>query len=338
VLQAESRVVVSVMLKDGYRCPMSYKSSVIKLLHGSHERVTQIRYNFRMRCDLHVHSYFSGPAQDAGMGAICRECYSRPEDLYATLKRRGMDLITLTDHDSIEGCEPLRRYADFFVSVEATCTMPSGTRIHVGVYDITERQHIEIQRRRNDLIGLLMYLTEHRLFFSLNHVFSILTGRREREDFEWFEEYFPAMETLNGLMAAENNRQAIRLARRTRKIALGGSDAHTLASAGSAYTEMAGAMSKDDFLRALTQGLGKPRGQSGGYWKLTRDVFLIAGEMMREARWKTILAPLGLLIPAYVFGNCIGETRFVRRWAARVIPSRRERMPFPGMAMESAME
>jgi predicted metal-dependent phosphoesterase TrpH len=272
------------------------------------------------------------------MGAICRECYSRPEELYATLKRRGMDLITLTDHDSIEGCEPLRRYPDFFVSVEATCRMPSGTRIHVGVYDITERQHIEVQRRRDDLIALLMYLTEHRVFYSLNHVFSILTGRREREDFEWFDEYFPAMETLNGLMAAENNRQAVRLARRTRKIALGGSDAHTLASAGTAYTEILGAPSKDEFLHGLRQGLGKPRGGSGGYWKLTRDVFLIAGEMMREARWKTILAPLGLLIPAYVFGNCIGETLFVRRWAAQVIPGRREPRAFPSLAMESAME
>ena len=48
------------------------------------------------------------------------------------------------------------------------------------------------------------------------------------------------METLNGLMPAENNRHAVRLARRTRKIALGGSDAHTLASAGSAYTEFRG--------------------------------------------------------------------------------------------------
>ncbi|HUJ82747.1 MAG TPA: hypothetical protein VLW83_12755, partial [Candidatus Acidoferrales bacterium] len=105
-----------------------------------------------------------------------------------------------------------------------------------------------------------------------------------------------------------------------------------------AYTEILSASSKDEFLHGLRQGLGKPRGASGGYWKLTRDVFLIAGEMMREARWKTILAPLGLLIPAYVFGNCIGETWFVRRWAAEVIPGRRERIPFPGLAMESAME
>lgn len=317
---------------------MSYKSSVIKLLRALHRSVTQILYNFFMRCDLHVHSYYSGRAQDAMMGALCRECYSRPEDLYATLKRRGMNLITLTDHDSIEGCEPLRRHADFFVSVEATCRMPSGTRIHVGVYDITERQHIEIQRRRDDLVSLLMYLTEHRLFFAVNHVFSALTGRRVREDFGWFDEYFPAMETLNGLMAAENNRQAVRLARRTRKIALGGSDAHTLASAGTAYTEFLGATTKDDFFGALRQGLGKPRGESGGYWKLTRDVFLIAGEMMRESRWKTILAPLGLLIPVYMLGNYAAESLFVRRWAAQVIPGRRERRNFPQLAMESAME
>src|ERR1700685_3285639 len=282
-----------------------------------------------MRCDLHVHSYFSGPAQDAGMGAICRECYSRPEVLYATLKRRGLDLITLTDHDSIEGCELLRRYADFFVSVEATCTMPSGTRIHVGVYDITDRQHIEIQGRRNDLIGLLMYLTEHRLFFSLNHVFSILTGRREREDFEWFEEYFPAMETLNSLMPLGNNRHAVRLARRTRKIALGGSDAHTLASAGTAYTEVSGACTKEDFLTGVRQGLGKPRGKSGSYAKLTRDVLLIAREMMRERRWTTVWAPLALFVPAVIARNCYSERMFARRWAERAIPKVSARSRFP---------
>jgi len=30
-----------------------------------------------------------------------------------------------------------------------------------------------------------MYLTERRLFFSVNHVFSGLTGRRKEEDFHW---------------------------------------------------------------------------------------------------------------------------------------------------------
>jgi predicted metal-dependent phosphoesterase TrpH len=288
-----------------------------------------------MRCDLHVHSFFSGPAQTPFVESFCRECYSDPQEVYAVLKRRGMNLITLTDHDSIEGCESLRSYPDFFVSEEVTCQMPSGTLAHVGVYDITEREHVEIQRRRNDLVALLMYLTEHRLFFCVNHVFSVLTGRREEEDFQWFDEYFPAMETLNGLMQAGNNRHAIRLARRTRKIAIGGSDAHTLASAGTAYTEVAGATDKDDYLMAIRQGLGKPRGESGGYMKLTRDVFIIVREMMREERWTTLLAPLALLVPAYICGNYVAEHRFGRRWAERVIPPRRERPRFPVFGLEA---
>jgi len=290
-----------------------------------------------MRCDLHVHSYFSGPCQSpAFLGPICRECYSDPLEVYAVLKQRGMDFVTLTDHDSIEGCELLRRYPDFFVSVEATCRMPSGTQAHVGVYDITERQHLEIQRRRDDLVALLMYLTEHRLFFCVNHVFSALTGRREEEDFGWFEEYFPAMETLNSLMPLGNNRHAVKLARRARKIAVGGSDAHTLASAGTAYTEVSGATTKEEFLNGLRQGLARPRGKSGSYAKLTRDVLLIALEMMRERRWTTVMAPLAILVPGVIAANYFSEQVFARRWARRASPKIPARGRFPVFAMEAS--
>ncbi|MGA2846240.1 MAG: hypothetical protein ABSF68_12525, partial [Candidatus Acidiferrales bacterium] len=92
-----------------------------------------------------------------------------------------MSLFTLTDHDSIEGAEKLRRHRDFFVSEELTCRMPSGTEAHIGVYDLSERQHTQLLRRRDDLVSLLMYLTERRLFFSINHVFSSVTGRRDAE-------------------------------------------------------------------------------------------------------------------------------------------------------------
>jgi len=58
-----------------------------------------------------------------------------------------------------DAAEVLRDRPDFFLSEEVTCTMPSGTELHLGVYGITERDHIEIQKRRNDFIALLMYLT-----------------------------------------------------------------------------------------------------------------------------------------------------------------------------------
>src|ERR1700691_924241 len=124
-----------------------------------------------MKCDLHVHSYFSGPCTTPLLAKICRESYSDPEELYTLLSRRGMDLFTLTDHDSVDGAEKLKRYPNFFTSEELTCRMPSGTEVHIGVYDITERQHAQLLQRRNDLVALLMYLTERRIFFSINHVF-----------------------------------------------------------------------------------------------------------------------------------------------------------------------
>jgi len=39
--------------------------------------------------------------------AICRECYSEPEAVYQTLRRKGMDAVTISDHDSIDAAETL---------------------------------------------------------------------------------------------------------------------------------------------------------------------------------------------------------------------------------------
>lgn len=293
-----------------------------------------------MKCDLHVHSIHPGPCTSGLLRFVCRESYSDPLELYHTLKRRGMGLVTLTDHDAIDGSEALRRFPDFFTSEEVTCRLPSGTEAHIGVYDITERQHIGIQRRRGDLIALLMYLTEQRLFFSINHAFSGLTGRRELEDFDWFEDYFPAIETRNGHLPARNNSQARRLAREHGKIALGGSDAHALPSAGTAYTEVPGATSKEEFFEGLRRGEGRVRGEHGSYRKLARDVYLIAGEMMRLQPWKALLAPLAVLVPAITFVNFLCELSFARVWGARVMPElrARERTPLWLLQASSAEE
>ncbi len=272
-----------------------------------------------MKCDVHVHSEYSGQCvSPAFLGRMCQESYSAAEQVYATLKRRGMDLVTLTDHDSIEGAEELRRYKDFFASEEVTCRMPSGTTVHVGVYDLTESQHIEIQRRRDDLESLLAHLREQRLFFAVNHVFSSLTGRRVLEDFDWFISGFPAFETRNGHILACNNRRAARLARWTGKVSLGGSDGHTLASIGTTYTVVPGARNRQQFLAGLRNGQGRVRGQSGSYRKLARDVFLISLEMMRDKPSTVLLAPLALMIPPALLTNYFKEILFGRYWMRSV--------------------
>ncbi len=65
-----------------------------------------------MKCDLHVHTIHSGMCTVPVFNRIYRESYNQPEHLYETLKRRGMDLVTVTDHDSIDAAESLRRHED----------------------------------------------------------------------------------------------------------------------------------------------------------------------------------------------------------------------------------
>ena len=102
------------------------------------------------------------------------------------------------------------------------------------------------------------------------------------EDFAWFEDYFPAIEARNSHMLESANGHAAHLATQWNKIAIGGSDAHALPSVGTAYTEVPGAQDKEEFFAGLRSGMGRVAGESGSFAKLTRDVFLIAVEMMRE--------------------------------------------------------
>ena len=269
-----------------------------------------------MRCDLHVHSKFSGMCNTPVMSRVCRESYNDPAEVYTRLKQLGMSIVTMTDHDSIDAGEALRRHSDFFLSEEVTCQMPSGTELHLGVYGIGERDHVEIQRRRTDFIALLVYLTERKLFFSVNHVFSGLTGRREEEDFRWLASYVPAFETRNGQMTAKANAGAAWLAARLGKIGIAGSDSHTVTGAGLTYTEVQGARTVDEFFAGLRAGRGRVHGIHGSYLKLTADVFSIIGSLFREQPWTVSLAPLAALVPAFTAGHWLNEMRFCRKWCA----------------------
>ncbi len=268
---------------------------------------------------MHVHTTHSGMCTLPVLRTVCRESYSRPETLYDNLKTKGMDLVTVTDHDSIDAGEPLRNRPDFFLSEEVTCRMPSGTELHVGVYDINERQHLEIQRRRDDFHALLAYLNEQNLLFSANHIFSSLTGKRARADFDWFAAAFPALETQNGCMLEVSNRGAQAMADKMSKIAIGGSDAHTVKSAGACWTEVPGARNKSEFMDGLRAGRARVEGSSGNYFKLTRDVLQIGCQMMRSDPRTAPIALLSGFAPLITLGNYFMEIGFTRRWVNRVL-------------------
>jgi len=102
-----------------------------------------------MRADLHVHTHHSTVNRTLPF-LRSRDCYSRPFDVYLTAKSRGMDLVAITDHDSIDGAlellEQLPDSRDVIVGEEVSCWFPdTDIEVHLGVYGMTEALHRNIQ-------------------------------------------------------------------------------------------------------------------------------------------------------------------------------------------------
>ena len=93
-----------------------------------------------MKIDLHVHSrYSTRPSQWVLQKLGCQECYTEPQTLYRLAKKRGMSLVTITDHNVIDGCLEIAGLPDTFISEEVTTYFPEdGCKAHVLVYEINE--------------------------------------------------------------------------------------------------------------------------------------------------------------------------------------------------------
>jgi predicted metal-dependent phosphoesterase TrpH len=290
-----------------------------------------------MRCDLHVHSRHSGTLGLRLFGEAARESYSDPLEVHAAARARGMDLVTLTDHDSIDGALELRRrFADSFVSEEVTCRVPGGREVHIGVFGIDEVMHARIAGLRSDVEALFAYLAEHDVPACFNHPFSALTGPRETADLLTVFRGVTLVETRNGLMPESVNRSAELAARAARLAAAAGSDSHTLRSVARAYTEVPGARDVREFLEGLRRGLTIPRGRSGGYARLAGDVAALFASGSAEAARRAsggdagalallLLVPsLLTLVPIVTAALCVRDLAFARRQLRALIgPPRR---------------
>jgi hypothetical protein len=189
--------------------------------------------------------------------------------------------------------------------------------MHAGVYGIRERDHIELQRRRKDSESLLAYTRENRLFVTVNHAYSGLTGGRTEADFEAFARDFHGIEVANGHMSAYANKLAARFAERYGKPVTAGSDAHTLHGAGRTYTEIAGVRNAAEFITALRRGEGVPYGESGNCMKLTQAISGIGWSLVRTNWQAAVLSPLFVFVPLFSVVNYFRERAFARYWGQK---------------------
>lgn len=240
-----------------------------------------------LRADLHLHSYHSGYASHLSF-LRARDCYSEPEAVYAAAKARGMDVVTITDHDSIDGClEFLGRHPnadDFFISEEIECRFPgNGLKVHIGAYGINERIHRDIQPLRGDVFEAAAYLQGEGIFYALNHPFFFFKGQMPLAEYLGSVlQLFPAFEVRNGTMLPAHNRLTDDIIRdwaatcAVQPITIGGSDSHTLSGIGTTYTEVQGSAPRD-FLPNLRAGGARAGGRHGSVRREAREIYGVVG-------------------------------------------------------------
>ena len=78
-----------------------------------------------MKLDAHVHTYFSGNTTIYPVSKMLKESYNTPEKLYRLAKARGMDLVTITDHDAIGGVLTIADRKDVIIGEEVTAVFPA---------------------------------------------------------------------------------------------------------------------------------------------------------------------------------------------------------------------
>ena len=106
------------------------------------------------RVDLHCHSTASAVSKLGVQRALgLPECATPPQEVYDLAKRRGMDFVTITDHDTIDGAlELAARYEDAFVSEELTAWFRGERQaVHILCWGITVEDHERLQALAGDV-------------------------------------------------------------------------------------------------------------------------------------------------------------------------------------------
>jgi len=157
------------------------------------------------RIDLHCHSSASNKPVNRAVGLLTNmpESYSPPEKVYDQAIARGMDLVTITDHDTIAGVLSLvdRGFENLIIGQEVSVKFPEdGCLLHVLVWGLTPElaDQIDDNNLRSDVYAFADWLRIHRLPHSFAHPLYVQNGKLTEWHLERAVLLFKGWESLNG--------------------------------------------------------------------------------------------------------------------------------------------
>ncbi len=239
------------------------------------------------RVDMHCHSTASQISKLGVQRAVgLPECATPPDEVYELAKRRGMDFVTITDHDTIDGVIQIADRPDVFVSEELTTSFRGepAMAVHVLCYDVTPDDHDWLQANANDVELCAAYMYEREIACALAHPYYAvdrpLTARHRRR----LAELFGVWEVRNGSRARELNRPAAMYVATRETIGIGGSDDHAGIDIGRTYTESPSAATPREFLAHMRAGRVRARGAQGSAAKWAHSAIVLAARSLEHDR------------------------------------------------------
>ncbi len=234
--------------------------------------------NQRTRADMHVHSTASELSKLGVQRSVqLPECATPPEEVYELAKRRGMDFVTITDHDTIVGALALDHLPDTFISEELTVWFKGEPQaVHVLCYGISPEDHDWLQAHNDDVEACAEYLHHHDITAALAHPFYAVEAPLTAVHRRRLAELFPIWETRNGSRAKELNLPAFVYIETHGGIAIGGSDDHAGLDIGRTFTETPPANTPEEFLEHIREGRVAAHGDQGSAAKWTHAAIALA--------------------------------------------------------------
>lgn len=250
--------------------------------------------------DLHVHSKHSDRPSEWLLRRIgSPECFVEPMHVYKTAVARGLNFVTISDHNKIEGALEIAHMPNTFISNEVTTYFPeNGAKMHILVCGITEEQFRDIQLIRENIYEFRDYCFANNIVYSVAHPLFLVNEKLTIDQFEKLLVMFNRFELINGtrdpraskmveaILTSITPQMIERLADKHdiepvglnphRKMLTGGSDDHSGLYVGSGHTITPKANSVEEFLDFMRQGDHQPGGHSGNSIHLAHCFYSIA--------------------------------------------------------------
>ena len=204
-----------------------------------------------LKFDPHIHSSYS------------YDCNSKISDILKTARVKKLDVIAISDHNTVEGSKVAikesKKFDDLLVIPSLEISSSKGHILALGVEELIEKNlsPIDTIEKIHDFGGLA--IIPHPFSFYREGVFSRVNPSTLK---------FDAIETLNSkYFFGYSNYKAKKYALKNNIPQIGSSDSHNLKSIGDCFTKLNCDLSIDSVFKAIKNRKTLPCGKGNSYFR-----------------------------------------------------------------------